>query len=383
MTGIALPLQPDIGGGRYLAEHDAAVEVGVELTHEHRILLPLLAVRPDRIGDRGAARELAAAPPRIDRLRHAITVRRTPDTDRFAAITLPGLGDDRGSVRQTGPMAEFPEARVAVYIDFDNIVISQYDHVHGRGTFIKEKAKNATGKTAEKLDAATVDLGAILDFASSFGTLALSRAYADWSAPANSRYRTQLVERAVDLVQMFPTSGSKNGADIRLSIDVMEDLFRLPDITHVLIVAGDSDYIPLAQNVRRLGRTVVAVGVTGSTSQAFKNAVDEFSYYADLPGVDSAPPVLEPVESEPAPKDPQAEATALLERALKVGRRRDDVDDWLAASAVKSQMKRLESSFDEKTLGFKSFTEFVRSRDAVAELREDGQNRSVRLRDRG
>ena len=284
---------------------------------------------------------------------------------------------------QTGPMAEFPEARVAVYIDFDNIVISQYDHVHGRGSFIKEKAKNATGKAAEKLDAARVDLGAILDFASSFGTLALSRAYADWSAPANSRYRSQLVERAVDLVQMFPTSGSKNGADIRLSIDVMEDLFRLPDITHVLIVAGDSDYIPLAQNVRRLGRTVVAVGVTGATSQAFKNAVDEFSYYADLPGVESARPVIEPVESEPAPKDPQAEATALLERALKVGRRRDDVDDWLAASAVKSQMKRLESSFDEKTLGFKSFTEFVRSRDAIAELREDGQNRSVRLRDRG
>jgi hypothetical protein len=281
-------------------------------------------------------------------------------------------------------MAETPEARVAVYIDFDNIVISQYDRVHGRGTFIKEKAKNATGKTAERLDAATVDLGAILDFASSFGTLALSRAYADWSAPANSRYRTQLVERAVDLVQMFPTSGSKNGADIRLSIDVMEDLFRLPDITHVLIVAGDSDYIPLAQNVRRLGRTVVAVGVAGSTSQAFKNSVDEFSYYADLPGIESAPPVVEPVEAEATPaRDPQADATALLERALKVGRRRDDVDDWLAASAVKSQMKRLESSFDEKTLGFKSFTDFIRSRDAVAEMREDGQNRSVRLRDRG
>jgi uncharacterized LabA/DUF88 family protein len=281
-------------------------------------------------------------------------------------------------------MAESPEARVAVYIDFDNIVISQYDRVHGRGSFIKEKAKNATGKTVEKLEAATVDLGAILDFASSFGTLALSRAYADWSAPANSRYRSQLVERAVDLVQMFPTSGSKNGADIRLSIDVMEDLFRLPDVTHVLIVAGDSDYIPLAQNVRRLGRTVVAVGVTGSTSQAFKNAVDEFSYYADLPGIESAPPVVEPVETEASPaSDPQAEATALLERALKVGRRRDDVDDWLAASAVKSQMKRLESSFDEKTLGFKSFTDFIRSRDAVAEMREDGQNRSVRLRDRG
>jgi hypothetical protein len=63
-----------------------------------------------------------------------------------------------------------------------------------------------------------------------------------------------------------------------------------------------------------------------------------------------------------------------------VGRNNDNVDDWLAASAVKSQMKRLESSFDEKTLGFKSFTDFIRSRDETVELQEDGQNRRVRLR---
>lgn len=274
-------------------------------------------------------------------------------------------------------MAETSESRVAVYIDFDNIVISQYDRVHGRGSFIKEKARNATGKSAERLDAATVDLGAILDYASSFGAIAISRAYADWSAPANARYRSQLVDRAVDLVQLFPTSGTKNGADIRLAIDVIDELNRLPDITHVLIVAGDSDYIPLAQNVRRLGRTVVAVGVTGSTSAAFKNAVDEFSFYVDLPGLEAAAPV------EPDVADPQQVATELLLRALRVGRRRDDVDDWLAASAVKSQIKRLESSFDEKTLGFTSFTDFIRSRGEEVELREDGQNRAVRLRDRG
>jgi hypothetical protein len=220
----------------------------------------------------------------------------------------------------------------------------------------------------------------VLDYASSFGTLAISRAYADWSAPANSRYRKQLVDRAIDLVQLFPTSGTKNGADIRLSVDVVEDLFRLPDITHVVIVAGDSDYIPLAQNVRRLGRTVVAIGVAGSTSAAFKNAVDEFSYYADLPGAsDVVPPAL----VEPEAEDPQRHATELLVRALRVGRTGDNVDDWLPASQLKQQMKRLESSFDEKTLGFKSFTDFVKNRDAVAELQEDGQLRRVRLRERG
>jgi len=261
------------------------------------------------------------------------------------------------------------ESRVAVYIDFDNIVISQYDRVHGRGSFMKDKARGATDKAVEKLDAATVDFGAALDFASSFGAIAISRAYADWSAPVNARYRQQLVDRAVELTQLFPAAGTKNGADIRLAIDVVEELTRLSDITHVVIVAGDSDYIPLAQTVRRLGRTVIGIGVTGSTSNAFRNAVDEFAYYADLV---TEP---EPVAPEAPPVD---DATTLLQRALRVGR--GEVDEWRNASSLKSQMKRLDPSFDEKTLGFKSFTDFIKSRDAVAELQEDGQNRRVRLR---
>lgn len=278
-------------------------------------------------------------------------------------------------------MAEQSDPRVAVYIDFDNIVISQYDAVHGRGAFMKERARTGAGKTQERLRQATVDIGAVLDFASSFGEVAISRAYADWAAPANNRYQKQLVDRAVDLVQLFTTAGTKNGADIRLAVDVVEDLFRLSDVTHVVIVAGDSDYIPLAQRARRLGRTVVGVGVAGSTSAAFTSACDEFSYYADLVGPDGASAAPDepasPAEAEPA-ADPAKDAAELVTRALRVSRPRA-VDEWLEASALKAQMKRLDASFDEKRIGFKSFTDFVRSVPAV-ELQEEGQVRRVRLR---
>lgn len=277
-------------------------------------------------------------------------------------------------------MAEQIDPRVAVYIDFDNIVISQYDAIHGRGAFMKERARTGAGKTQERLRQATVDIGAVLDFASSFGEVAISRAYADWAAPANNRYQKQLVDRAVDLVQLFTTAGTKNGADIRLAVDVVEDLFRLPDVTHVVIVAGDSDYIPLAQRARRLGRTVVGVGVAGSTSAAFTSACDEFSFYADLAGPDAATPTAdEPAEPAAVPvSDPAKEAADLVVRALRVSRPRA-VDEWLEASALKAQMKRLDASFDEKRIGFKSFTDFVRSVPAL-ELQEEGQVRRVRLR---
>jgi NYN domain/OST-HTH/LOTUS domain len=290
----------------------------------------------------------------------------------------------------TGLMTDLGEGRVAVYLDFDNIVISRYDQVHGRSSFQKDKAKGLD-KHPDRLALAIVDVGAVIDFASSFGTLVLTRAYADWSAEINTGYREQLVGRAVDLVQLFPAAAyGKNGADIRLAVDTVEDMFRLPDLTHVVIVAGDSDYIPLAQRCKRLGRYVVGVGVAGSSSRALAAACDEFVIYDALPGV----PVPEPAPTEAAPKkrtrstkdaeeppppDPQAGATALLTRAMRIGLEKDDVD-WLHNSAVKAQMKRMDPSFSEKSLGFKSFSDFLRSRSDLVELDESSTTRMVRLR---
>jgi uncharacterized LabA/DUF88 family protein len=309
--------------------------------------------------------------------------------------------------------------RVAVYIDFDNIVISRYDQVHGRSQFQRDKVRGfsqgdrtSEPEVADKLRRATVDVGAIIDFASSFGTLVLTRAYADWSAPVNADYRGQLVSRAVDLVQLFPAAAyAKNGADIRLAVDAVEDMFRLPDLTHVVIVAGDSDYIALAQRCRRLGRYVVGVGVAGSTSRSLAAACDELVTYDALPGISLPDEPAPPAESggttrtrasrrgkrsatavpdeaeadaeadneiEADAEDPQLVATRLLERALRLGQEKDDAD-WLHSSAVKSQMRRMDPSFSERALGYRSFSDFVKSRESVAELDDTSTARLVRL----
>ena len=361
-------------------------------------------------------------------------------------------------------MPEPSESRVGVYIDFDNVVISRYDQLFGRGDFMRDRARIAgTDLIAERLEAAKVDIGAILDYASSFGTIAVSRAYADWSAPANSNYQRQLINRAVDLAQLFQvTSGGKNGADIRLAVDVVEELYRLPDLTHVIIVAGDSDYIALAQSAKRLGRTVIGIGVAGATSRALMAACDEFTDYDEVPGVipfvrpkavakaaagaatgaagsaagsagaagaadaagssgattaPAAPsgprrasrsgtksPLVDAVESVESSAEPeligtglaetdnpletdnevdshlsQAAATDLLVRALRIVENRGD-EDWAGNSQVKNQMLRMDSSFKEKSLGYKSFTAFVDSRSEQVEVKEDAPTNQPRLR---
>jgi hypothetical protein len=290
-------------------------------------------------------------------------------------------------------MTDTGTTRVAVYLDFDNIVISRYDQVHGRNSFQKDKTK---GLEKDRLQSATVDVGAIIDFASSFGTLVLTRAYADWSADVNAAYHGQLVGRAVDLVQLFPAAAyGKNGADIRLAVDAVEDMFRLPDLTHVVIVGGDSDYIALAQRCKRLGRYVVGIGVAGASSRSLAAACDEFVTYDALPGIPTPAPqsaepakrgrrpnTAEPDDDEQAPADALAAATGLLERALRIGQEKDDTE-WLHNSAVKAQMKRMDPSFSEKALGFKSFSDFLRSHSDLVDLDETSTTRLVRLHSDG
>jgi len=294
-----------------------------------------------------------------------------------------------GATGQTGRMPDTQTARVAVYLDFDNIVMSWYDRVHGRNAYSRDRQKIAENPTdpdiAERLTKATIDVGAVIDYAASFGTLVLTRAYADWSSPVNAEYRSQLVARAVDLVQLFPAAAyAKNGADIRLAVDAVEDMFRLPDLSHVVIVAGDSDYVPLAQRCKRLGRYVVGVGVAGSTAKSLAAACDRFDAYDSLPGI----PNLAETKKDAAPSRPRARkrskdpAVDLLERAMQLEAERAD-GEWLHASAVKDLMKRLDPSFSEKALGFRSFSDFLKAQTDHVEVDEESNVVQVKAVARG
>jgi hypothetical protein len=75
----------------------------------------------------------------------------------------------------------------------------------------------------------------------------------------------------------------------------------------------------------------------------------------------------------------QAAATDLLVRALRIVENRGD-EDWAGNSQVKNQMLRMDSSFKEKSLGYKSFTAFVDSRSAEVEVKDDAPTNQPRLR---
>lgn len=161
------------------------------------------------------------------------------------------------------------DGRVAIYWDFDNLACS----VRG----------------------GPADVGAIAAYAATFGTVVISRAYANWVR--HTAYQDALHTNAVDLVQLFEVANTKNGADIRIAADAVSDRFLHPDLTHVIVVSSDSDFTGLARRLREMGTIVIGIGAQTATD-AWRCSCNAFTYYSDLlsrrvmhPG---APPVVAP-----------------------------------------------------------------------------------------
>lgn len=82
------------------------------------------------------------------------------------------------------------------------------------------------------------------------------KAYADFERVPAALGSLYLM--GVDTYNVLGTD-HKNAADMRLCIDLMETLYTRTDIEHFVLVAGDRDYIPVVQHLRRQAKQVTAV----------------------------------------------------------------------------------------------------------------------------
>jgi len=177
---------------------------------------------------------------------------------------------------------------------------------------------------------------------------------------------------------MFPRGRhGKNGADIRMAIDVIEDLNLNPHLTTIVIVGGDSDYISIAQRVRQKGRTIVGIGVRETTNQYWIKACSEFKFYAGLLTRATGAAGLDGQDYE---SDSLDEAKELLVKAVRVVMQTTG-ENFALKAAVKPMMVRLDGSFDEANYGFSSFSAMLDAcRDVVA-LSAGQYDQLVMLRD--
>ena len=293
------------------------------------------------------------------------------------------------------------EASVAIYWDFENIHASVMNFEVGTNWFQRLKDKKLRMEETKVLDVA-----AIMQYASTLGEVVINKAYANWTNfwP----YAEPVNEYSMDLVQLFPLGGSvhaKNGADIRLSLDIAEDLVLHPHVDIVILVSGDSDFISIAQRVRRKHKRIIGLGVKETSNRYWQMACNEFKLYRTIVAqygakADSqdeedevAYTLAEPVKDSSSASAKTATVRAkttrtkpklsaekrLLRRAIKALESREG-SPWIMRVKVKPMMLRLDPAFDEANYDYSNFTAFLEgSKDAI-DLKETESDVLVRVK---
>ena len=243
--------------------------------------------------------------------------------------------------------------KIAVFIDFDNIEIGVKSTLHRE-----------------------FDVAAVLDALKERGEIVTKFAYANWGRQESAT--RALSEHAVQMVQRDPSPrGDKNGADINLALDALEMAFTHDHINAFAIVSGDSDFIALVNKLKQYDKRIFVVGGKAFTSTILQKNCHEFIAYESV--IDERPrergerherqerPERDRSEFKkerqgPPPQQHKrvtldlAQSMPLVERALGVLERRE-VRPQLGL--LKSTMLQLDSTFNEKSYGANSFTDFV------------------------
>ena len=271
---------------------------------------------------------------------------------------------------------------VAVYWDQENIVAGHYEGLHGKNSWRDALKRpdctdeHGIAEARTKLRDARIDMDAIMA-ALEPGVVVINRAYGNWTTPWLRHYAPAIHRHAIDAIQMFPAAGTKNGADIRLALDVVNDLLHYPRITDVVVVGGDSDYIALVQHCHRHQVRFTSVTARAAASGHLQCAADATILYEDL--VPDEPSSDQPAAEGAATVmgEPPADLPALLVEAISqlVA---ESATGWAASARIRPTMRRLDPTFTFPEGG--TIRELLEKHaGSLLEIRSGAHDREVRL----
>jgi len=222
--------------------------------------------------------------------------------------------------------------QIALFIDFENV---------------------ALWAEQEFLD---LELTPLMEYLQSRGPVVIKKVYGDWSRFV--RYREDLMNNTVDLIQVYSIRAGKNRADIRMALDAFETAINRPEVKTFVIVSGDSDFGPLVNKLREYGRYILGIGPRDVTHPLLVKACDEFVYLESI--LDDSNGVHAQTVMD------NATARSLLEKALRVHEHRGDLP--VLAAKLKQTMLMLDSAFNETNYGYTQFKNWLENNDDAVNL---------------
>jgi uncharacterized protein (TIGR00288 family) len=235
----------------------------------------------------------------------------------------------------------------------------------------------------------------LLEFTQELGRITVCRVYGDWTKRNLARLSHLLSENGFELIHI-PVS-RKNSADISLITNAVELIYQYPHLTMIVLITGDADFRPLLHTLRRNGKGIHIICNSSNASEELLSLADSFKDYREIIPGEAAEAAEEAEAAEDAkrkrrkpvrthesrqirPESPPPEQKALpvdtaYRLLVEAVQEMEKNKKKPGMGAVKVKLKILNSSFDERNYGFKSWVDFVNSAcdKNIIQLVEDDQ----------
>jgi uncharacterized LabA/DUF88 family protein len=249
---------------------------------------------------------------------------------------------------------------VALFIDWENFKISL-----------------ASGSRAP-------NVSALKEEVSNYGRVVVAKAYADWVTRAPElRGASQftidppaLYAAGIEPVYVptrLPQGGTssdptrtfrvKNSVDVKMTADCIECAHSYSNIGTFVLVSGDSDFIHVINALRAMGKRVVIIGVSWSTSRRLADQVDGLILYdTDVDPVTPPEPATPVSNGRSAPRlsSPSKQQLPEVIRTIEdIVRSERQAGRSTLLTSLKQRLMRRIPGFDEKKLGFSGFKKLM------------------------
>ena len=226
----------------------------------------------------------------------------------------------------------------------------------------------------------TPNISALKEEISNHGRVVIAKAYADWVTRAPElRGASQFLNDppslyAAGIEPVFvptraPSPGAmnangmrtgriKNSVDVKMTADCIEVAHTYPNIGTYVLVSGDSDFIHVVNALRTMGKNVMVVGVSWSTSRRLADQVDGLILYdVDVDPPPSSEPVTPstPAADAPAPSPSGGDLQDIIKAIEGIIRDERKAGGNPLLTSIKQRLVRRFPEFDEKKLGYTGF----------------------------
>lgn len=216
-------------------------------------------------------------------------------------------------------------------------------------------------KLAVLIDADNVSPGPITEMMeeiAKYGNPTIKRIYGDWTKPQLAKWKSILLENAINPIQQYGYTTGKNATDSAMIIDAMDILYA-EKVTGFCIVSSDSDFTRLAMRLREAGMFVIGMGEK-KTPEPFIVACDKFIYVEIL--------YKQTISEQKASKSegsqqPQLEKVNPKLIRLIYNTISDLADDngYAFMGDVGNLLQKKQPNFDARNYGFQKLTPLVNS----------------------